>query len=202
MTRSSRLRQRLMRALVDPAVDNPHPDHRDEGHFSDAPETLRDAAVLIAVTDRPEPGVIFVQRPDYMRSHPGQVAFPGGKIDDTDANAIAAALREAQEEVALDPAHVDVIGPTDRYRSGSGFNIQPVLAIIPPDLPLVGCPEEVDSWFETPLDFILNPANITRHRAFWRGRDREYFEILWQERRIWGVTAGIIANLRHRIGSP
>jgi 8-oxo-dGTP pyrophosphatase MutT (NUDIX family) len=202
MTRSAQLRQRLVRALVDPEVDDPHPDHRDESHFSDVLENLRDAAVLIAVTDRPEPGVIFVQRPDYMRSHPGQVAFPGGKIDDTDADAIAAALREAQEEVSLDPAVVDVIGPTDQYRSGSGYNIQPVLAIIPPDLPLVACPEEVDSWFETPLDYLMDPGNITLHRAFWRGRDREYFEILWQERRIWGVTAGIIANLRHRIGSP
>ncbi|MEW4468357.1 CoA pyrophosphatase [Parasphingorhabdus sp. JC815] len=161
--------------------------------------SLRSAAVLIAITDRPDPGVILVQRPDYMRNHPGQIAFPGGKVDPGDKDTTHAALREAQEEVSLDPALVDVIGPTDPYHSGSGYNIQPIVGVIPPDLPLVSCPEEVDDWFEAPLDFIFDPKNHHAHVTEWRGVEREYYEINWQNRRIWGITAGIIVNLSKRL---
>ena len=97
----------------------------------------REAAVLIPITDRPDPGVILTQRPDWLRSHAGQVAFPGGKIDAEDANAIAAALREAEEELAMPREHVNVLGAADIYHTGSGYRIVPVVGIIPPDLPLV-----------------------------------------------------------------
>lgn len=157
------------------------------------------AAVLIAVTDRPEPGVILTQRPDYLRSHPGQVAFPGGKIDDSDADAVAAALREADEELGLSPQHVRVIGTADVYRSGSGFAITPVLGVIPPDLAYTPNPGEVADWFEVPLDFVLDRNNHVDHTAIWKGAERRYIEIMWGRRRIWGVTAGIIANLAHRL---
>ncbi|QTD57538.1 CoA pyrophosphatase [Parasphingorhabdus cellanae] len=193
------LRAHLARALKSGHANNLDHALSDERDFVKDLDSLRDAAVLIAITDRPKPGVILVQRPDYMRNHPGQVAFPGGKIDPEDKDAIDAALREANEEVSLDPAQVDIIGPTDRYHSGSGYNIQPILAVIPPDLPLIPCPEEVDDWFEAPLDFVLDPKNQAAHVGEWRGERREYYQINWQKRRIWGITAGILVNLSKRL---
>lgn len=171
----------------------------DERHIDPDGGVHTPAAVLIAVTDRPQPGVILTQRPDYLRSHPGQIAFPGGKIDPGDADAVAAALREADEELGLAAQHVRVIGATDLYRSGSGFAITPVLAVIPPDLSYTPNPGEVADWFEVPLAFVLDPANHVHHTTHWKGAERRYIEIMWGRRRIWGVTAGIIANLSRRL---
>lgn len=171
----------------------------DEAHIRPDRGVHVPAAVLVAITDRPQPGVILTQRPDYLRSHPGQVAFPGGKIDPEDEDAIAAALREADEELGLAPGHVRVIGTGDVYRSGSGFAITPVLGVIPPDLTYSPNPGEVADWFEVPLDFVLDSANHARHSTFWKGAERNYIEIMWGQRRIWGVTAGIIANLSRRL---
>jgi 8-oxo-dGTP pyrophosphatase MutT (NUDIX family) len=167
------------------------------------PETpLRPAAVLIAVTDRPDhpagPGVLMIHRPSHMRAHPGQAAFPGGKLD-AGETPIEAALREANEELGIDPARVQVIGASDQYRTGTGYDITPVLAVIPPDLPLQPNPAEVAGWFEPPLGHVLDSANQTNHTGEWNGRKGSYIEILWQEHRIWGVTAGIIANLSKRM---
>lgn len=162
-------------------------------------EALRDAAVLIAITDRPEPGVILTQRPQWLRSHAGQVAFPGGKVEAEDGDSVAAALREAQEEIGLNPRDVDVVGMADPYHSGSGFRILPVVAVIPPDLDFDPDPNEVEAWFEVPLDHLLNPANYDFHQAHWQGRLRGYYDMMWGERRIWGVTAGIIVNLAQRL---
>ena len=162
----------------------------------------RAAAVLIAVTDRPDhpegPGVLLIHRPSHMRAHPGQAAFPGGKID-AGETPIEAALREANEELGIDPALVDVIGATDQYRTGTGYDITPVLAMVPQDLPLRPNPAEVASWFEPPLGFVLDPANQVRRESEWGGRRGSYVDIQWNEHRIWGVTAGIIANLAQRI---
>lgn len=157
-----------------------------------------DAAVLIAVTDRDEPGVILTQRPRDMRDHPGQVAFPGGKIDPGE-DAVTAALREAHEEVALEPALVRVIGTTDRYQTGTGFDVTPVLGVIPPDLELRSNPTEVEAWFEAPLSLLLNADNWTENEVFWRGDMRKYLEMDYEGFRIWGVTAAIIWNLSQRI---
>ena len=169
----------------------------DERHFVN--DNHRDAAVLIAITDRAEPGVILTQRPNWLRSHAGQVAFPGGKVDDDDADAIAAALREADEELAIPPSQVRVIGMADTYFSGSGYRIEPVVGIIPADLPLRANPEEVEDWFEVPLAFLLDSANSVKKEAVWNGQLRTYYDIQWGEWRIWGVTAGIIANLARRL---
>lgn len=163
-----------------------------------ATNSTKDAAVLIAVTDRAEPGIILTQRPQDMRDHPGQVAFPGGKLDPGE-DAIAAALREANEELALDPATVRLIGTTDLYRTGTGFNVTPVLGVVPPDLALTPNPAEVDEWFEAPLNLVLDQSQWTRHAVEWHGTKREYLEMNWQGFRIWGVTAGIIYNLSQRI---
>jgi len=196
------LRDRLEKALVHGhESDIAHELYNERDHIDDL-TGLRNAAVLIAVTDRPDPGVIFVQRPNHMRNHPGQVAFPGGKIDPTDRDEIDAALREAHEEVALERQHVDIIGLTDRFQSGSGYDIQPVLGVIPPDLPFVPDPSEVESWFEAPLEFVLDPRNRTIHEGTWNGRRRHYYEMFWDDYRIWGITAGILNNLGKRLGWP
>ena len=187
-------RHRIHKAL-DPALDI---EIEDERYLGDTVQH-RAAAVLIPITDRAEPGVILTQRPTWLRSHAGQVAFPGGKVDDTDENSIFAALREAEEELNIPPARVEVIGVADTYYSGSGYSIAPVVGIIPPDLDLQPNPQEVEDWFEVPLAFLLDPANSIKKEANWNGQQRSYYDMQWGERRIWGVTAGIIANLVRRL---
>ena len=175
------------------------PDLLSDARFAQAGRTA-DAAVLIAVTDKPEPGVILTQRPRDMRDHPGQVAFPGGKIDPGE-DAIAAALREAEEELSLPSSHVRVIGPTDRYLTGTGFNVTPVLGVVPPDLDLSPNPTEVEAWFEAPLKLLLEREHWSTQEVFWRGETRRYLELHYEGFRIWGVTAAIIANLARRIAA-
>lgn len=171
---------------------------RDDAHFS-MTDTRRPAAVLMAVTDRADtPGFLMIHRPSHMRSHPGQVAFPGGKLDPGET-AIEAALREAHEELGIDPRDVQVVGETDKYRTATGYDITPVLGIVPPDLPLVPNPAEVAQWFEPPVDFVMDRANHLPGEAFFQGQTRRFIEIPWQGHRIWGVTAAIIANLSRRI---
>ena len=167
----------------------------DIGEDSTAP--LREAAVLVAITDRPDPGVILTHRSHGLRDHGGQIAFPGGRIDDGE-NARAAALREAWEELRLDPAEVRVLGLADHYRTITGFGVTPVVAMTPPDLPLVANPGEVDDWFEAPLAFLLDPANQQHRQALYKGQLRSYYEIVWDERRIWGATAAMLVNLSRR----
>jgi len=161
---------------------------------------LSPAAVLVAITDRPEPGLILTQRSARLRKHAGQVAFPGGRVDDHDPDEIAGALREAQEEIGLLPDLVDVIGTSDRYHTFTGFDIVPVLGVIPPDLPLLPQEAEVAELFELPLAYALNPANRIRKSMEFQGIERHYYEIFWEGRRIWGITAAILANLSRRLG--
>ena len=187
-------RHRIHKAL-DPALDI---EIEDERYLGDTVQH-RAAAVLIPITDRAEPGVILTQRPTWLRSHAGQVAFPGGKVDDSDENSIFAALREAEEELNIPPARVEVIGVADTYYSGSGYSIAPVVGIIPPDLELQPNPQEVEDWFEVPLAFLLDPANSIKKETNWNGQQRSYYDMQWGERRIWGVTEGIIANLVRRL---
>jgi len=156
------------------------------------------AAVLVAITDGPRPGLILTVRREHMRTHAGQVAFPGGRIDDGE-DAIAAALREAKEELGLDPARVAVVAALDSYRTITGFDVVPVLGVIPPGLALEPHEHEVADWFEAPLDFVLDRANHQRRTALFRGRDRQYYEINWAGRKIWGATAAMIVNLSQRL---
>ncbi|WP_030538410.1 MULTISPECIES: CoA pyrophosphatase [Sphingobium] len=160
---------------------------------------LAPAAVLVAITDRPEPGLILTQRAASLRKHAGQVAFPGGRVDEGDADETAAALREAQEEIGLPPRLVDIVGTSDRYHTFTGFDIIPVLGVIPPDLPLTPQASEVAEWFEVPLSYALDPANRLRKPIEFQGEQRHFYEIIWEDKRIWGITAAILANLSRRL---
>ena len=159
------------------------------------------AAVLVAVTDRAEPGVILTVRREHLRTHAGQVAFPGGRVDPGE-DAVAAALREAKEELTLDPAVVEVVAILDLYRTVTGYVVTPVLSVVPPDLPLEPHEHEVADWFEAPLAFLLDPANQRRQSGLFRGTTRHYYEINWNNRRIWGATAAMIVNLSRRLQWP
>lgn len=196
---SPSLFDRLRTALEDSAARGPvliPSDMRDA--VLEPIDDLTPAAVLVAVTNRPEPGLILTQRTETLRKHAGQVAFPGGRIDPGE-DAIAAALREAEEEIALPRAQVQVIGEVDRYVTVTGFQVTPVIGVIPPDLPLMPSAIEVADWFEAPFDFLLDPENHEEREVDWQGRRRRYYEIMWNERRIWGATAAMIVNLSRRL---
>lgn len=190
----SELVARLRRLHADghaQAMDNLLSDERHDGVF-------RPAAVLAAITERERPGFLLIHRPSNMRSHPGQIAFPGGKID-PEETPVEAALREAWEELGIHERDVTVIGTSDTYRTGTGYEVTPVIAVVPADLELNPSPTEVAQWFEAPVDFVFNHRNQVEQSAFWQGAERRYIEIMWQQHRIWGVTAAIIHNLSRRI---
>jgi 8-oxo-dGTP pyrophosphatase MutT (NUDIX family) len=156
------------------------------------------AAVLIAITDRPEPGVILTVRREHLRTHAGQIAFPGGRIDDGEDPA-GAALREAREEIDLDPAQVEIVNSLEPYRTVTGYLVTPVVGVIAPDLPLQPHEYEVADWFEAPMAYLLDPANHQRRSALFAGKERHYYEIDWNGRRIWGATAAMTINLSRRL---
>jgi 8-oxo-dGTP pyrophosphatase MutT (NUDIX family) len=170
-----------------------------DSHEYDPEIAGRPAAVLVAVTDRDDPGVILTQRNANLRSHAGQVAFPGGRIDPEDDGPIGAALREAEEEIALPRASVVVIGIADRYRTVTGYDVIPVIGVVPPDLMLVPHEAEVADVFEVPLRVLLDAANHMQRSGFYRGAERHYYEIPWEGRQIWGATAAMIVNLSRRL---
>ncbi|XTZ40111.1 CoA pyrophosphatase [Salmonella enterica] len=160
----------------------------------------RQAAVLVPVVRRDQPGLLLTQRSPLLRKHAGQVAFPGGAVDSTDASLIAAALREAEEEVAIPPASVEVIGVLPPVDSVTGFRVTPVVGIIPPDLPYHASEDEVAAVFEMPLEEALrlgryHPLDVHRHgnaHRVWLSWYQHYF--------VWGMTAGIIRQLALQIG--
>ena len=160
---------------------------------------LMPAAVLVAVVERASPTVILTERPKTMRKHPGQISFPGGRIDPGDDGPVAAALREAEEEIALSRDAVDVVGTADLYRTVTGFEVTPVVGVVPPDLPLEPRPGEVAAMFEAPLHYLLDPRHHVVRTVLWQGRERCYYEIDWAGRRIWGATAAMIVNLSRRL---
>ena len=162
-------------------------------------KATRPAAVLIPVVDHPEPSVLLTMRTSDLPSHPGQIAFPGGKMDPTDATPLAAAVREADEEIGLDAALIDPIGYLDLYLTFSGFRILPVLARVIPNYELRINASEVADAFDVPLSFLMSPENHRRDSRDWKGVRREYYAMPFGERYIWGVTAGILRNLYEKI---
>ncbi|MBX9872053.1 MAG: CoA pyrophosphatase [Burkholderiaceae bacterium] len=156
------------------------------------------AAVLVPLVARPEPTLLLTQRTSHLANHSGQIAFPGGKVDDTDADVVDAALREAEEEVGLARDYVHVLGTLPVYTTGTAFVITPVVAWVRPGFTLVPNAGEVADIFEVPLSFLLNPAHHRRHAYEFEGVRREWFSMPWQdgatERYIWGATAGMLRN--------
>ncbi|WP_339830383.1 CoA pyrophosphatase [uncultured Parvibaculum sp.] len=160
---------------------------------------LRAAAVLVPVVEHAHGAhVLLTRRADHLGTHSGQVAFPGGKIDPGETPA-EAALREAEEEVGLARAHVDVAGYLDAYETGTGFRILPVVAFVTPGFSLTISPHEVAEAFEVPFDFLMDPANHKRHSAVWRGKRREYYAMPYNGHYIWGATAGMLKNMYDRL---
>jgi 8-oxo-dGTP pyrophosphatase MutT (NUDIX family) len=165
--------------------------------------TLTEAAVLVGIVTGEAPGVLLTKRTETLRKHAGQVSFPGGRIDPGDASPEHAALREAEEEVGLDPARVEVLGRMHPYVTGTGYRITPVLGMLPPKLPLIHAPAEVEEIFELPLTTLLDPAAPERRSADYRGRLRHYWVWPHPTHYIWGATAAILVHLAQRLrGEP
>jgi 8-oxo-dGTP pyrophosphatase MutT (NUDIX family) len=188
-------------ALTDPDAPVPRGDHDLDPVIRTIADIrpIRPAAVLIPVVDHEEPTVLLTLRTAALPSHGGQVAFPGGKIDPDDETPMAAALREAEEEIGLDRGHIEPLGYLDLYLSGTGFRIVPTVARVTPGFTLKVNPGEVEDVFEVPLAFLMGPENHQRHSREWRGMMRTYYAMPFGERYIWGVTAGILRNLYERL---
>jgi 8-oxo-dGTP pyrophosphatase MutT (NUDIX family) len=162
-------------------------------------QPVRPAAVLIPVVDHPKPTVLLTQRAAHLNDHAGQISFPGGKIDATDATPLDAALREAEEEIGLSREFVEPIGYLDLYGTGFGFRILPTVARVRPGFRLRINKSEVEDAFEVPLAFLMDPANHQVHSKEFRGMERSYYAMPFAERYIWGATAGILRVLYERI---
>lgn len=191
-------RRRAGLHAVSPEIEA-HGDHRlNPGSAAGIRErAVKPAAVLFGIVDRPEGAtVLLTQRTEALRSHSGQIAFPGGRIDDGDETPEHAALREAEEEIGITAASVEIVGRLPDYLTGSGYRIVPVLAVIDPEHRLTLNPHEVADAFETPLAFLMDEGNWKRGSRVWEGRERFFWTVPWEERYIWGVTAGIIRSAK------
>ena len=198
---SERLSLDVPPGLTDPGVVPRRGDHDSEDMMKAIAEVrpIRPAAVLVPIVERDEPTVLLTQRTAHLRDHAGQISFPGGKIDAGDASPLAAALREAREEIGLDTSQVSPIGYLDLYMTRFGYRIMPAVARVRPDFTLTLNPAEVDDAFEVPLSFLMTPENHQRHSREWNGATRSFLAMPFGERYIWGVTAGILRNLYERI---
>jgi 8-oxo-dGTP pyrophosphatase MutT (NUDIX family) len=201
----ARVRERLTltvpAGLSDPNVTPARGDHDADPVMRKIAEVrpIRPAAVLVPIIDHPEPSVLLTQRAQHLPDHPGQVSFPGGKIDKSDADPCASALREAEEEIGLTRAHAEPLGYLDLYMTTLGYRIVPVIARVKPGFTLKLNTSEVDATFEVPLAYLMDQSNVQRHSRDWQGMTRHYYAITFGERYIWGVTAGILRNLHDRI---
>jgi 8-oxo-dGTP pyrophosphatase MutT (NUDIX family) len=187
--------------LLRHARDFAHGDHKLNPDFTDriGVNAPRPAAVLVPIVAHDAPTVLLTQRSKHLSHHAGQIAFPGGRIDPGDASPLAAALREADEEIGLPSRHAMPLGYLDSYLSGTGFRIVPVVALIEPGFELTVNLDEVDEVFEVPLAFLMARENHARHSAVWKGVERHFYAMPFEQRNIWGATAGIIRNLYERL---
>jgi len=193
--------ERLRPEPPDPAdaLANPRGDHSLDNVPLAYPLQPKPAAVLVPVVMRDEPTLLLTERASQLRQHSGQIAFPGGRVDPTDASVLEAAYREAEEEIGLASRFISPLGYLDAYLSTTNYLVIPVVARVSPSYALNPNPQEVADTFEVPLGFLMDPAHHELHAREWKGRLRRYYAMPYRERYIWGVTAGIIRNLYERL---
>jgi 8-oxo-dGTP pyrophosphatase MutT (NUDIX family) len=194
-------------SLTAPVVDPNAPDTPSDFDLSPelVPEIARaplvQAAVLVPVVARAELTVLLTQRTDSLKRHAGQIAFPGGRMEPTDRDPIATALREAEEEIGLPPSFVEPLGYLDPYRTGTGFRIFPIVSLVREGFTLKLDEREVADAFEVPLAFLMDEANHRTEARSWRGQERRFYAMPFEQRYIWGATAGIMKNMHKRLFS-
>ena len=186
--------------LRDQRVDGDLNDDLSQADTEEMTKDLRLAAVLVPLVEHAdEPSILLTRRADHLEKHSGQVAFPGGKVEDSDDSPIAAALREAEEEIGLDPSHVEIAGVLDTYQTGTGFLILPVVGFVRPGFTLTPDENEVADVFEVPAHIALSEANWKTDSGEWKGRMWNFYSMDYQGYNIWGATAGMLMHMSRRI---
>jgi 8-oxo-dGTP pyrophosphatase MutT (NUDIX family) len=192
-----------LRAHLDPldgATARVRGDHDLNPGWDWTPPEIRDAAVLAPIIKRRDGWtMLFTQRTEETPAHPGQISFPGGRVQAEDGSPLAAALRETEEEIGLARDFIEPLGAWDLYQTGTGFRITPFVGLVEPGFALTLCAREVASVFEVPLSFLFDAANYVQNRVMWEGRERFYWSITHQDKRIWGATAGMLRALHERL---
>tara|TARA_R110002126_G_scaffold1677_1_gene9976 strand:+ start:228 stop:845 length:618 start_codon:yes stop_codon:yes gene_type:complete len=194
----------LMRQRLDPVEGESGAGFRGDGDLNGLPSPsgrkLRPAAVLapLILHDGP-PRLLFTERASHLLKHPGQISFPGGSLDPGDAGPAQAALREVEEEIGVGAEHVELVGRFESYETGTGFQITPFVGVLRPGYDLKPDPGEVASVFEAPFDFLMNPLNHQQRSGVWQGQERHYYAMPWEDRYIWGVTAGLLKSLHDKL---
>jgi 8-oxo-dGTP pyrophosphatase MutT (NUDIX family) len=200
-------RHRLNVACIRRALQAPPAGSSDFDLNPEAPRPaarrLRPASVLVPLVERGDGlGLMLTRRAALLKNHPGQIAFPGGRQDATDPTPLAAALREAEEEIGLAPALVEVLGELDMHQTVTDFAVTPFVGLVAPGFRPVPDRAEVDEVFEVPLDFVLDPANLQIHGRAWQGHFRRYYVIPYGPHYIWGATARMLRALSDRVHAP
>ena len=186
--------------LRDQRIDGDLNDDLSQADIEEMTKDLRLAAVLVPLVEHAdEPSILLTRRADHLEKHSGQVAFPGGKVEDSDDSPIAAALREAEEEIGLDPSHVEIAGVLDTYQTGTGFLILPVVGFVKPGFTLTPDKNEVADVVEVPAHIALSKQNWKTDSGEWKGRMWNFYSRDYQGYNIWGATAGMLMHMSRRI---
>ncbi len=194
----------LLQRRLDPLDAATGASFRGDGDLNGLPSPsgrkLRHAAILapLILHDGP-PRLLFTERASHLPRHAGQISFPGGSLDAGDAGPAAAALREVEEEIGIGAEHVELVGRFEAYETGTGFHITPFVGVLRPGYSVRPDPREVASVFEAPFDFLMDPLNHKRDSRIWQGQERHYYAMPWQDRYIWGVTAGLLKSLHDKL---